>query len=89
MTMTPMMSRRTILFFVSGLLLILLFMLDLWTGSVRLSFAEVWNALFSSHAGADETAASIVRSFRLPKAIVAVLAGAAGLFRHYFVGLVR
>jgi iron complex transport system permease protein len=55
--------------------LVLLFALDLWTGSVRLSFAQVWDALRG--ASDDDTAAYIVRNFRLPKAIVAVLAGAA------------
>jgi iron complex transport system permease protein len=52
----------------------MLFALDLWLGPVRLSFGEVWSALVGA---ADGTAAEIVRGFRLPKAVVAVLAGAA------------
>jgi iron complex transport system permease protein len=72
---------------------VLLFLVDLWTGSVRLSFGQVWEALTGwgsgggagfgvgsgavGAAGAESSAAYIVRAFRLPKAIVAVLAGAA------------
>ncbi len=56
--------------------MVLLTALDLWTGSVRLSFGQVWDALTGS-AAADETATYIVRGFRLPKAAVAILAGAA------------
>lgn len=74
------MSRRVaILFGVSGAALVLLFALDLWTGSVGLSFSQVWDALRGADpaSDADATAALIVRRFRLPKAVVAVLAGAA------------
>jgi iron complex transport system permease protein len=55
---------------------VLLFALDLWTGSVRLSFAQVWDALAGAEGG-DDTAWYIVRNFRLPKALTAVLSGAA------------
>lgn len=57
------------------MVLVLLFLLDLWTGSVRLTFGQVWKALVGG--GTDVVAADIVLSFRLPKAVVAVLAGAA------------
>ncbi len=57
------------------MLLVLLVALDLWTGSVRLSFGQVWDALTGR--GTDETATYIVHGFRLPKAVVAILAGAA------------
>ncbi len=69
------MPRRTaILFTVSAVAIVLLFALDVWLGAVRLSFGEVWAALTG---GGEETSAYIVRNFRLPKAVVAVLAGAA------------
>lgn len=69
------MTRRyLILFIVSVLAIVVLFALDLWLGSVKLPFGEVWSALIGT---GDETAVYIVRNFRLPKAIVAVLAGAA------------
>jgi iron complex transport system permease protein len=85
------MSRRVaILFGVTAVAVVVLFLVDLWTGSVRLSFGQVWDALRGTGAGvadgagvangvdgADGAAAYIVRAFRLPKAIVAVLAGAA------------
>ncbi len=71
------MARRTTILFTAGsTALLLLVALDLWTGSVRLTFAQVWDALTGAP-GVDETAAYIVRSFRIPKAIVAILAGAA------------
>lgn len=70
------MSRKSaILLLASFTAACLLFLLDLWIGPVRLSLSEVWHGL--TGAGGDETSAYIVRGFRLPKAIVAVLAGAA------------
>jgi iron complex transport system permease protein len=72
------MRRTAILFWVAGVALVLLFALDLWTGSVRLSFAQVWDALRGvGGVGGDDTATYIVRNFRLPKAVTAILAGAA------------
>ncbi len=68
------MTRNTILFAVSAVAIVLFFAVDLWLGSVRLSFGEVWKALTGT---GGETAAYIVLNFRLPKAVVAVLAGAA------------
>ncbi len=55
--------------------IVALFALDLWLGSVRLAPDEVWRALFGNPS--EGAVAYIVRSFRLPKAIVALLAGAA------------
>jgi iron complex transport system permease protein len=52
-----------------------LFLIDLWVGSVSLSFDEVWRGLWGD--SGSETTGYIVRGFRLPKAIVAALAGAA------------
>lgn len=70
------MTRKSlILLLVSVGAACLLFLVDLWVGSVRLPFGDVWRGLTGT--GGDETAAYIIRGFRLPKAIVAVLAGAA------------
>jgi iron complex transport system permease protein len=52
-----------------------LFLVDLWVGSVRLSAAEVWRGLWGTSKG--DITGFIIRGFRLPKAIVATLAGAA------------
>jgi iron complex transport system permease protein len=99
------MNRTKLNFVVTAIALIVLFALDLWTGSVRLSFGEVWRALtgglnglsggFGNGIGgeitggatgnptgnatdsATDAATFIVRNFRLPKALTAVLAGAA------------
>lgn len=70
------MTRKSAILLLASLLATcLLFLLDLWIGPVRLTFAEVWRALTGT--GGDETSAYIIRGFRFPKAIVAVLAGAA------------
>ena len=53
-----------------------LFVVDLVVGSVAVPLGEVWRALFGEE-GQSEVYATIVRNFRLPKAIMALLAGAA------------
>lgn len=67
-------ARNTLLFTAAAVAILLLFALDLWLGSLRILFSDVWSALTGS---GDETTTYIIRNFRLPKAIVAVLAGAA------------
>lgn len=56
------------------LLMILLFMADLFLGSTRMNFSDVLRSLFGRGDQGDEI---IIMQFRLPKAITAVLAGAA------------
>lgn len=56
------------------LLMIVLFMADLFLGSSRMEASDVIRALFSQGEPRDEI---IVMQFRLPKAITAILAGAA------------
>ena len=53
-----------------------LFVVDLVVGSVAVPLGEVWRALFGAE-GESEVYTTIVRNFRLPKAIMALLAGAA------------
>ena len=53
-----------------------LFVVDLVVGSVAVPLGEVWRALFGEE-GQSEVYTTIVRNFRLPKAIMALLAGAA------------
>ena len=69
------MKRSRLLFVLLSLLLVVLFALDLMVGSVALTPSEVWLALFDGEA--DTATSTIVRSIRLVKAIVAVVAGAA------------
>jgi len=68
------MLRNRLFFTAVSLCLLVLAVADILLGSVRLAPDEVWAALFG---GGGETARHIVLSFRLPKALVAVLAGAA------------
>lgn len=68
------MSRNTICFTVLGMLLVLLFLCDLAFGSVTIPF----HSLADVFAGNGDTAfREIVWNYRLPKAITALLAGAA------------
>ena len=68
--------RNTILFILLGIATIVLFLVDLAVGSEPIPLEEVWRALFGS-ADAATPWSNIVRVFRLPKAVMALLAGAA------------
>ena len=57
-------------------LLFVVFILDLFTGSVKIPFREVLTSLISGK-NDNQIWAAIIYNFRLPKAITAVLAGAA------------
>ena len=68
-------TRRNTLFFgLAAVAVVALFVCDLLLGSTSLAVGDVWRALFG---GGEGEAAVIVRMFRLPKAVVAVLCGAA------------
>lgn len=65
------------LFFVSiSLLVVALVLLDIVLGSVKLSLSDVWTVLTGGE-GADPMVKTILINFRLPKAAVAIMAGAA------------
>lgn len=68
--------NKTILFVLLSVSTVVLFFVDLAVGSVAIPLDEVWRGLWGT--GAEESAmALIVRNFRLPKAVMALLAGAA------------
>jgi iron complex transport system permease protein len=69
-------TKYTFLFFWLSLAIVLLFVLDLFTGSVLLPVSDVWAALTGGDGG-SETINAIVLQFRVPKAMVALLAGIA------------
>jgi iron complex transport system permease protein len=62
------------IFVVLAFLLAVLFILDIFLGSVSLQFKDVLNAIFTT---ANPEAEAIVMKFRLPKAVTALLVGAA------------
>jgi iron complex transport system permease protein len=68
-------QRATIIIASLALTALVLFLVDLAFGSVRLSLQDVTSALVGQ--SGDSASASIVRVFRLPKAITALIAGAA------------
>ena len=70
-------NKRTIIFlaFIS-ILLCIIFILDLFVGSVRIPYREVFHVLVSGKS-VNSVWSAIIFDFRLPKAVTAVLAGAA------------
>ena len=70
----PAADKPVLLFSGLLILLILVFILDLFLGSVSLRPGEVIRAIFNN---SDETTRTILSEFRLPKAITALLAGIA------------
>ena len=68
--------QHTILFLLLAVATVALFLVDLAVGSVAMPLADVWRGVW--HGGAEgDTLGLIVRNFRLPKAVMALLAGAA------------
>lgn len=68
------MRHHKLYFIIFGALLPLLFFADILLGSVALSVRDIWQALLGQ---GDSSTQAIVLNFRLPKAMVALLAGAA------------
>jgi len=68
------MMRNLVIYFILILLLICSFLAVLWTGNVRISLADVIEILFTDKNTTEEWI-TIIREFRLPKAITAILAG--------------
>ncbi len=68
-------QRTTILFVIFSLLLILLFGLDLMTGDMKITPAQMFSALFGGEC--DELIVEVVWKIRLIKSIVALIVGVA------------
>ena len=68
--------RNIAIYFILILLLGFSFFAVLFTGNVRIPFADITGILFTGQSSAEEWA-TIIREFRLPKAITAVLSGMA------------
>jgi len=67
-------NKSGVIFGVLTILLILLFILDLFLGSVTIRPGEIIRAIFNN---SDETTRTILTQFRFPKAITALLVGIA------------
>ena len=67
------MKKNFWLFILLSVLLILFFVLDIFTGNASISFKEGFNALFST--SGNEITDEIIFNYRLPKAITALIAG--------------
>lgn len=67
--------RNNLIFIILATAVALLFLSDIVLGATAIPLREVWGAL--TGAGGDELLSAIVLRFRLPKALVALLAGAA------------
>lgn len=69
------MKKHTLTYILLALLLVLLFLANLFWGAVKISFGDVWGILFG--AGSDNEAWNhIVLRSRLPQTVAALLAGA-------------
>ncbi len=68
-------TRRTLYFLILALAAVVLLLVDVAVGTASVSLGEVWRALTGT--GDDPLLASIILRFRVPKALVALLAGAA------------
>lgn len=69
------MKNRTLIFVVLSVLLFVAFLGDLLTGNAPITPAETWSALFGT--SGDAIIDEIIRNYRLPKAITAIVAGSA------------
>ncbi len=65
--------RKVTSFIVTGVLLVILFFVSAMTGSLKVSFSELFRGLFVSY---NETVATIY-DLRFPRIIIAMLGGAA------------
>ena len=72
---TVYMKNKITIFSILIILLIVAFISDIFTGNAAISISEAWGALFGS--SGNEIIDEIIRNYRLPKAITAVIAGAA------------
>lgn len=70
----PQQKRNTILFFLLGLGLIILFFINISLGSIRIPFQDVYTSLTGGQAS-KSTWEYIIINYRLPKTITAVLVG--------------
>ncbi len=68
-------TRTAIIFIILSALVVVLFTMDMMTGSVSISAGEVWGALISGDSG--DATVKIVRNIRFMKALVAIIAGVA------------
>ena len=69
------MSRYSLTFTLLGVGVVVVFIADLLIGSVKLPLDAIWAVITNNNS--DELTRTLLLNFRLPKAIVAVLAGAA------------
>jgi len=68
-------NKRLTIFLLLGLLFVAAFVADIFTGNAAIPFREAWQALLGR--SDDPIVLEIIRNYRLPKAITAVIAGAA------------
>lgn len=70
-------TKHSLLFVLLAIAVVVLMVVDLVVGSVDIPLAQVWAALWGDVEVAESAYATIVVNFRLPKMVMAVLAGAA------------
>lgn len=68
-------KNKSRIFIMLILLLIVAFIGDIFTGNAPISISEAWNALLGT--SGNEIIDEIIRNYRLPKAVTAIIAGTA------------
>lgn len=69
------MKNKSTIFSLLFVLLIVAFIGDIFTGNAAISIRDAWSALFGS--SGNDIIDEIIRNYRLPKALTAIIAGAA------------
>lgn len=69
--------RNLTLFLLLAGLIAIVSVFSLSTGSIQIPFTAVWHVLWGDEAGIRESWVTIIREFRMPKLITAILAGMA------------
>lgn len=67
-------TNNTLIFAILPLLIVLLFLLNIWYGSVSISWMDVWNTLLPNET-VGNTSKIIILQYRLPQAITALSIG--------------
>jgi len=67
-------KHRRLIFVILPILIVVLFLINLWYGSVNISWIEVWETLMMN-GNTSQTSKIIILQYRLPQAITAMAVG--------------
>ena len=67
-------KNTTLIFVMLPIIIVLLFLLNIWYGSISMSWTDVWNTLIQNET-ASNTSKIIILQYRLPQAVTALSVG--------------